>query len=88
MRFARLIDRPVRVLGGPAVRAAYGGISACRFHHAVWYGIAAGQRAVTSAMRCSAGIAMRRPDMDREIPPIPVAPTEPHGLGERWIARR
>src|SRR5829696_5574752 len=25
MRFARLIDRPVRVLGGPAVRAAFGG---------------------------------------------------------------
>ena len=28
MRFARLIDRPVRVLGGPAVRAACGGIRA------------------------------------------------------------
>jgi hypothetical protein len=25
VRFARLIDRPVRVLGGPAVRAACGG---------------------------------------------------------------
>ena len=25
MRFAQLIDRPVRVLGGPAVRATYGG---------------------------------------------------------------
>jgi hypothetical protein len=25
VRFARLIDRPVRVLGGPAVRAAFGG---------------------------------------------------------------
>jgi hypothetical protein len=25
VRFARLIHRPVRVLGGPAVRAAYGG---------------------------------------------------------------
>jgi hypothetical protein len=25
MRFARLIQRPVRVLGGPAVRAACGG---------------------------------------------------------------
>jgi hypothetical protein len=25
MRFARLIDRPVRVLGGPAVRVAFGG---------------------------------------------------------------
>jgi hypothetical protein len=25
MRFARLIYRPVRVLGGPAARAAYGG---------------------------------------------------------------
>jgi hypothetical protein len=25
MRFARLIDRPGRVLGGPAVRAAFGG---------------------------------------------------------------
>jgi hypothetical protein len=25
VRFARLIHRPVRVLGGPAVRAAHGG---------------------------------------------------------------
>jgi hypothetical protein len=31
MRFARLIDRPIRVLGGPSVRAAFGGIEGNRF---------------------------------------------------------
>jgi hypothetical protein len=32
MRFARLIDRPGRVLGGPSVRAAFGGIEGQSLH--------------------------------------------------------
>ena len=38
MRFARLMHRGGRVLGGPAARAAFGGIPACPGCHAGWYG--------------------------------------------------
>src|SRR5829696_4316258 len=36
MRFARLMHRPGRVLGGSSVRAASGGIPACPGCHAGW----------------------------------------------------
>jgi len=38
VRFARLLHRPGRILGGPEVRAASGGIPAGPGCHAGWYG--------------------------------------------------